>query len=333
LLAAWPAASEPSAPKPDAPVARFASGESISESDLEAWIKNDLYDEAMRNRNDAERHGLRAEAARRLMMERLLEREEKRRGLDTAALLDELGRRAPKVEESEVKAAYEANRDRFGGRSWEEMAPGIRAELERERRNETVRAELDAMLANAGYRLLLEPPRAKLSRDGASLGAEDAPVTLVQFTDYECPYCRRAEPVVARLRERYGERLRLVVRHLPLEIHRHARPAALAAACARRQGRFFEYHAALFENPRALALPDLEARAVALGLDMNAFRGCLSAKETAKEIDADLEEAERLGVTGTPAFFVNGILLAGQQPFESFTAVIDAELARKQASR
>lgn len=333
MLAAWPAASEPSAPKPDAPVARFASGESISESDLEAWIKNDLYDEAMRNRNDAERHGLRAEAARRLMMERLLEREEKRRGLDTAALLDELGRRAPKVEESEVKAAYEANRDRFGGRSWEEMAPGIRAELERERRNETVRAELDAMLANAGYRLLLEPPRAKLSRDGASLGAEDAPVTLVQFTDYECPYCRRAEPVVARLRERYGERLRLVVRHLPLEIHRHARPAALAAACARRQGRFFEYHAALFENPRALALPDLEARAVALGLDMNAFRGCLSAKETGKEIDADLEEAERLGVTGTPAFFVNGILLAGQQPFESFTAVIDAELARKQASR
>ena len=329
VLAASPArAQTPPAAKGAPPVARLSNGQAISEAELEAWIKNDLYDDAMRSRSDAERHQLRAESARRMMMERVLEQEEKRRGLDTAALLAEAGAKAPKLEEAEVRAAFEANRERFAGQAYEVAAPALRAQLEQERRNAAVRAWLDALLAKAGYQLLLDPPRADLSGGGASRGPANAPVTLVQFTDYQCPYCLRAEPTVAKLRERYGDELRVVVRHFPLDFHRQARGAAEAAACARRQGRFFEYHDALFENQKALALPDLEARARKVGLDLEAFRSCLSAKQTSKEVDADLEEGRRAGVSGTPAFFVNGILLSGVQPLEAFVEVIDAELAR-----
>lgn len=309
-------------------MARLASGQEISEAELEAWIKNDLYDDAMASRNDAERHALRAGAARRMMMERLLEQEEKRRGLDTEAIMREESARAKPVTEAEVRAAFEANRERFAGQGYEDAAPTLRAQLEQQRRNEAGRAFLEGLLAKSGFELLLDPPRAELSAAGASRGAADAPVTLVQFTDYQCPYCLRTEPTVAKIRAHYGDRVRVVVRHFPLDFHRQARGAAEAAACARKQGRFFEYHDALFENQKALALPDLEDRARKLGLDLGSFRSCLSARQSAAEVDADLEEARRLGISGTPAFFVNGILLSGAQPYESFVTVIDAELGR-----
>lgn len=333
LLAGDPVFAETTAKPGDAPVARLQGGAEIRESELETWIKEDLYADALRNRSEAERHDLRADAARRMMMERLLEQEEKRRGLDTAAIMRAESAKAPPVEEAEVRAAFEANRERFAGQSYEQAAASVRAQLEQQRRSEAGRAYLESLLSKAGFQLLIEPPRIPLSAGGASRGPSNAPVTLVQFTDYQCPYCLRSEPTVAKVRERYGDQVRVVVRHFPLEFHPKARGAAEAAACAGRQGRFFEYHDALFQNQNALALPDLEARAKQVGLDLAAFRSCLSAKQTAKEVDADLEEARRAGVTGTPAFFVNGILLSGAQPLEAFVEVIDAELARQGRSR
>ena len=141
------------------------------------------------------------------------------------------------------------------------------------------------------------------------------------------PYCQRAVPLLERVAAKYPEQVRIVYRHLPLEgLHPQARAGAEAAACAAAGGRFWEYHDLLFANPRALGDADLRRYAEEVGLDAKAFDACLSSRQHAAAIDADMREASAVGVTGTPAFVVNGIVLFGLQSEEALDKVIREEL-------
>jgi len=167
-----------------------------------------------------------------------------------------------------------------------------------------------------------------------SRGAADALVTIVAFSDFECPFCARAVATMARLAATYGPDVRLVFRHRPLPFHEHARLAAEAAMEAfaqRGDAGFWAMHDLLFENQRSLERADLERLAGLAGLDLRRFRAALDAHTHAPAIEADLALAESLGVVGTPYFYVNGRLVRGAQPFETFRAAVDTSLAEARA--
>ncbi len=165
--------------------------------------------------------------------------------------------------------------------------------------------------------------------DDPARGPDDAAVTIIEFSDFQCPYCGRFfQQTLPQLMAQYGNRVRFVYRDFPLDqIHPNARNAAMAAECADDQGKFWEYHDVLFSNQQALGVPDLKRYAEELGLDAEAFAECLDSQKYNGEVDADLRDGLRAGVTGTPTFFINGKRVVGAQPLQTFQTLIEQALA------
>lgn len=157
-------------------------------------------------------------------------------------------------------------------------------------------------------------------------GNPDAPVTIVEFSDFQCSWCGRVEPTLRQILETYKGQVKLIYKDYPAPSHENAEPAALAALCAQEQGKFWEYHDVLFENQGSLTIDDLKRYAADLGLNTQEFNSCLDSKKYKDQIKEDMDEAGRVGVRGTPAFFINGLILSGARPFEDFKAIIDEEL-------
>jgi protein-disulfide isomerase len=262
---------------------------------------------------------------------RLIDADAKARGVDRNALVEqEITAKVTQPNDMEVAEWYKANQQRVQGASLEQVAAPIRSLLAQERTAAARRAYVDRLKASTAVAITLDPPRVAVSDGGRpSKGPANAPVQIIEFSDFECPFCFRVNPTVAQLLSSYGDRLRLVYRHLPLPNHPNARPAAEASGCANEQGRFWEYHDRLFANQSKLTPPDLKQHAADLGLDTAKFNACVDSRKFQKDVDADLDAAQLLGVSGTPHFFINGRALSGAQPLENFKAIIDEELARR----
>jgi protein-disulfide isomerase len=167
------------------------------------------------------------------------------------------------------------------------------------------------------------------ARDDPSWGPENAKVTIVEFGDFECPYCRQwYDTVYNQLYANYGTKVRFIFRDFPLYSHPNAKPAALAADCAGEQGSYWDYFRLLYGDPRGLGSEMYTAYAQQLGLNLSAFKTCISSNRYSNEIDLDLQDAERLGVSGVPAFFINDQVISGAQPYEMFRQVIEQELSK-----
>ncbi len=164
--------------------------------------------------------------------------------------------------------------------------------------------------------------------DAPSKGPADAPLVMVVFSDFQCPFCKRVEPTLADLEKQYGGKLRVVWKNYPLPFHPNAAAAAEAAMAADAQGKFWPMHDKLFENNTALDRESLENYAAALGLDLPRFRADLDAERYKARIEADKQEGAAVGVDGTPATFINGRKISGAYPIETFRAVADQELAK-----
>ena len=165
----------------------------------------------------------------------------------------------------------------------------------------------------------------------ASKGSADALVTIVEFSEFQCPFCSRVLPTVKKIHETYGKDVRVVFKHNPLPFHKDAGLASQAALAAGAQGKFWEMHDKLFGNQRAIKRPDLEKYATELELNMSQFKADLDSEKYKSQIDADQALARQIGAGGTPNFFINGRKLVGAQPFESFKTVIDQEIKKAQA--
>jgi protein-disulfide isomerase len=165
--------------------------------------------------------------------------------------------------------------------------------------------------------------------DDPILGSEDAPITIIEFSDYECPYCRQwHSEVFSRIIDTYGDQIRFVYRDFPLEsIHANAKPAAEAANCANEQGVFWDYHDKLFSMELGLSPEAYQGYAGQLNIDEEAFQECIESGRYQQEVQSDFDFAAELGVRSTPTFFINGIAVVGAQPFEIFQEVIEKELA------
>lgn len=168
---------------------------------------------------------------------------------------------------------------------------------------------------------------------GAAIkGTNDAWVTVVEVSDFQCPYCKRVVPTLKQIEEKYGADVRVAFKHNPLGFHNRARFAANAAECAGEQGKFWEMHDTLFENQRQLEDANLEQYAGKIGLNVGTWKSCYSNKKYDGKITGDQRSATSLGARGTPAFFINGRFLSGAQPLPAFVEVIDQELAKAKKS-
>lgn len=260
----------------------------------------------------------------------LLEREASRR----ATSIDELARveitdKAPPVTASEIETLYQNSASRFTRIPPEQARQIIRNELTQARLTARRQAFVRKLRDRAGVRVYLEAPRTDVDPGGgASRGPEGAPVTIVEFADFQCPYCARSQATLRELEEKYPNKIRIVFRHFPLPIHKDAPIAAEAAECARKQGRFWEMHDLLFSTA-SFAPADLSRLAEQTGADANRFASCLKSGEHQADWRRDRSDGERYGVASTPTFFVNGRPLVGAQPLEAFADVIDEELARR----
>ncbi|MGZ8827988.1 MAG: thioredoxin domain-containing protein [Thermoanaerobaculia bacterium] len=273
---------------------------------------------------------LRRSALDEIVTTTLLDREAAERKISTAALIAaEVDAKARPVTEEEARAVFDSARDRMGAMPEAEAIQSIMSGMQRQRASQR-RSEFAVDLKTKyGVQLLLEPPRFEVATPtGPAMGPADAAVTVVEFSDFQCPYCARSAVTVKQLVEKYPGKIRLVFQDFPLPIHKEAPKAAEAAACAHDQGKFWEMHDLLFQNQDKLSMAGLKGHAVTLGLDVPAFNACLDGGKHAADWKRTKTVGEGYGITGTPAFFINGIPIFGAAPLQEFTQIIDDELAR-----
>ncbi|OFW04472.1 MAG: hypothetical protein A3I61_11720 [Acidobacteria bacterium RIFCSPLOWO2_02_FULL_68_18] len=268
-----------------------------------------------------------------IVAELLIEQAAKAKGLDAEKFTEaEIARRVQPVTDGQVVAFYQENQSQMQGRQLAAMSPAIRRYLEEEQRGNAYRA-LVAELRKAGPRVevALDAPRyeVEVAPDDPVVGGAKAPVTLIEFSDFQCPFCQRVMPTLKRVREAYGDRVRIVWKDFPLtSIHPQAFKAAEAGQCAREQGKFWEYHDRLFANQQALQPEFLKKYAAEVGLDAAKFDACLDTAKYAERVQEQMGIGNTLGIGSTPSVFINGRLLNGAHPFETFAGIIDEELER-----
>lgn len=262
----------------------------------------------------------------------LLTREAKKRGVSVEGLLDqEINSKILPVGDDEIDVFYKSNKARINV-DLDKVREQIRGYLYNQKIDAQRALFLKSLRSRAKVVTYLKPPpvfRAELSVTGEPFkGPENAPVTIVKFEDFHCPFCRQVQPTLTELLSRYNGKVRLVHKDLPLDsIHPRALPAAEAARCADDQGKFWSYHDKLYANSPKASTEDLKSYAKELGLKVEAFDRCVESGKYKAVVQKDLNEGAQLGLTATPVFFINGREISGAQPLEAFTAIIDEELA------
>jgi len=264
-----------------------------------------------------------------LINEALLELEAADRGISVEALVKrEVFDKVLEPSQEEVQAMYEEHHLDLEGAPMEQSRGRIVNYL----RHTKLTAVREAFFAGLRKKhttvISLRPDSIAVETGPRVRGPATAPVTIIEFADYQCPYCKRAEASVRKILATYGDKIRFAFRDYPLEVHRQARPAAVAGYCADAQGKFWTFHDKAMASDH-LSNRTLENVADKIGLDRKKFDTCIAGEEAAAAVDADVAAGEAAGVSGTPAFFINGRMLDGAQPFATFKKIIDEELAWK----
>ncbi len=241
----------------------------------------------------------------------------------------EINDKVPAPSDEELRRVYDQHKAELKGQPFEKIKEMLAKFVHAQELKKQQLKVIVGLRKEAGVKLTFESPRIAVAAEGPSLGPSDAPVTIVEFSDFQCPFCRRAEDSLKQLRSRYQGKLRLVYRDFPLEqAHPQALAAAEAARCAAEQGKFWDYHDALFANQAALAVDKLKATAARLKLDSPSFNKCLDSAKYLGAVKKDAREGRRLGIRATPAFFINGRFVGGAAPLENFESIINEELAQ-----
>lgn len=296
--------------KPSDPVAKVGS-EIITAAELDSQVGGQVYD-------------IKKQALEQLVQQRMLEAKAKKEGVSgIEALMDKV---IPQPTDAEAQALYD--QAKASGR---ELPPfdAVKGQIIPYLKQQKFQEYVQKVKAETEVKILLPPYRVAVDPVGPAKGKDGAPITIVEFSDYECPFCQKAEPTVAQILSAYPDKVRLVFRDFPLPMHPHAPKAAEAAHCAKDQGKFWEMHEKLFANNTQLQVENLKKLARDVGLDGDKFDKCLDSNEKSQAVSDNMKAGQKFGVNSTPAFFVNGRLLSGALPFEEFKKVIDEELAAK----
>jgi protein-disulfide isomerase len=300
-------------------------GEEITAADFEDGITAELAKADFRFKT--ERYRMLLVATEQTVGQRMLEAEAAERGISVEQFVDEVtAGQGPTSDD--VSGWYEQNRDRLGGRSLEELAPQIEQLLLAQTQTRILQDLFRDLETKYDVQYLVPPLEVDFANAGApTRGPRDAPVTIVEFSDFQCPYCREFRHTLERAREKYGDQIRVVFRQFPLSNHPQAFRAAEAALCAHEKGKFWELHDLMYDEQDRLLEADLVEKAERIGLDGDAFRACLASGRNAEIVRADLREGTRFGVTGTPQVYVNGLAASsGAVPYDALEAMIDRAL-------
>jgi predicted DsbA family dithiol-disulfide isomerase/Skp family chaperone for outer membrane proteins len=316
------------------------NGQTITQEELEKAAASDLKGlETRKLQNDAslaqDKQEILTKALEELVADKLIEAEAVKEKKTKEQLLEaEVESNIDTPSGEEVEAFYEANKERIPIPK-DQALPQVKAYMIERSRSRYRDMLVTRLKKDFGFKSYLEPLRAQVATAGfPSKGLATAPVTIVEFSDFECPYCGGLFPTLKQVEKNYPQQVRIVYRQFPLSnLHPHAMKAAEASLCAAEQNKFWEFHDSMFGNQRELSVADLKQRAVDLKMDTQAFNQCLDSGRQAGAIQADIQEGARAGVSGTPAIFINGRFLSGNQPYSEIKDVIEDELQRKQAAK
>ncbi|MBI4212454.1 MAG: thioredoxin domain-containing protein [Deltaproteobacteria bacterium] len=278
---------------------------------------------------DTEIYQIKKNALDDMIEEKLIADAAKKKNMTPAVFLrEEVDSKVTDPTEDEIKAFYNARK----GPDTPDYAtakPQIIGYLRGNQQNKARRELLASLRKEANVKVSLEVPRIEIDlSDAPSVGPQNAKVTLVEFSDYQCPFCARVRPTIWRLVEEYKNDLKYVFFDFPLSFHKDAQKAHEAAYCADDQGKYFEFHKKLFDQQRNIKPEDLKKYAKELQLNQKKFDECLDSGKYEARIRENTQKGANAGVSGTPAFFVNGIMLSGAQPYEAFKEAIESELNR-----
>lgn len=271
-------------------------------------------------------YAIRKVALDNLITARLLESEARAQGISLDELRQRLTRGEVAVTKTQVEEAYAQNASFFASMSPDEARERLRLDLESQARMKNYRSGLEVLRRKSSVIVNLAPPALELDDGPApAKGSDKAAVTIVEFSDFACPYCFQVQDTLKQVLERYARDVRLVFKHLPLEGHRESLPAARAAYCAGEQDRFWQFHDAVFGS-RNLGPARLNELAASLGLGMEKFTACLGAERSRTAVVKDIETARRYRIDSTPSFLINGKLVKGALTFVDFQNLIEREL-------
>jgi protein-disulfide isomerase len=313
-------------PPQDAPASAVAvvNGKEITEQELLERVRGEVL------KLEVQMYEVRRNGIDELIADHLVEQAAKARGLNPDQLMaQEVDAKVGEVTPKEVEEFYAANKARIR-KTLEEVRPQVANYLLQSRLTEARRAYVKGLRDKAQVKVLLAPPVIAVSAEDAPFkGPPNAPITIVEFSDFQCSYCKRVLTVLNQVMEHYPDQVKLAFRDFPINnIHPHAQQAAEAAHCAGEQGKFWAYHDLLFEKQEAIPQTDHLDHAKVLGLEVTSFQTCLDSRKYKEKVERNYADGVKAGVSGTPAFFINGRPLSGAQPLEAFKAVIDEELDR-----
>lgn len=320
-------------PLPDNQVVMKFNGGTITAKDVNPVISSRL------NKFNEDAIDLYQQGAERMLTQKLVEAEAKKTGVTAQELIARQAAPAVISDNDVTKFMKDNNltkgyKDPRTGKTRPVSKEEVRGFLEQQSRQKAQSDFVQKLIATANPQFMIEEARASFAdnSDSPFKGATNAKVVIQEFSDFQCPFCSKATEVVGEISKAYGDKVKIVYRNFPLvDIHPQAKPAAEAAVCANKQGKFWPMHDKIFASNHDISATNLEKWAQESGVDMTKFKSCLQNHESEKDIQRDVAEAERVGVNSTPTFFVNGKKVpGGALPFPRFKGLIDAEFARKQ---
>jgi protein-disulfide isomerase len=312
---------------PSAGVAASVGGEQILDKDLEAGIESDLYDAEMKV------YEIKFGKLQAMLLEKFMNQDPGKKGLTNDEFLSKFIAKDVKVTEAEIEKFIKERqipKDQLNA----EIRERIKQFLEVESKKLAVDKWIAAKTKKSPVEVYLKKPQRPVFdvniKDAPFKGGADAKVTIVEYSDFQCPFCSKAATTVSEIEKKYGNKVKVVFKNYPLPFHTQARIAAEAALCANEQGSkfFWKMHDSNFADQSKLDKDNLIASAKKIGLKEGEFKACLEITKFKAAIDADMAEGQKLGLKSTPTFFINGKLVSGAQPAEVFSEVIDEELAK-----
>jgi protein-disulfide isomerase len=307
----------------DSAILATFNGEAITEKDIEdkvssrlRGVRQDLYE-------------VRKSGVDQVIEERLIKAEATKQGVQEAELLQKNVNDKVQVADKEIEKFYQDNKARFQDKTLEESQPIIKGYLYQQLFQQEKSKYIASLKKKVVLAYNISPPRVEIAiGEHPSQGPDKAPVTLVECTDYQCPYCGRVRDTIQQVMTEYKGKVRYGLRDFPLSFHKDAPKAHEAAHCAGDQKKYWEYNKELFSHQRELKIDELKKYAKTIKLKQSEFDSCLDSGKYSERVRKSIQACAAAGVSGTPAFFINGRMISGARPFESFKEVIDDELGR-----